>query len=97
MAKPALPATNCKWNDNSFANNEVGDLRPKFDHLTHILVTENVTAFHGRLIAVQKMKIGTADRASRDFYDGIARMLNFWVRYGVNPHIPFAVPAKCSH
>ena len=56
---------------------KVFDLGAEFDHLAHILMTENVSAFHGGLIAVEEMKIGTADRAGRDFNDCVARMLNF--------------------
>src|SRR6476660_6605032 len=56
------------------ADRKVGDLGAEFDHLAHILMTEYVSALHGWLIAVEEMKVGTADRAGRDFNDCVARM-----------------------
>ena len=60
-------------------------------------MTEYASALHGWLIAVEEMKVGTADRAGRDFNDCVARMLNLGIWYSVNAHVPFTVPAKCSH
>ena len=78
------------------ADRKVGDLGTEFEHLAHILMTEYVSALHW-LITVEEMKVGTADRAGRDLNDCVARMLNLGIRYSVNAHIPFTVPAKCSH
>jgi hypothetical protein len=97
LAEPTLTTADGKWNNDPITNRKVFDLGAEFDHLAHILMTENVSVFHGGLIAVEEMKIGTADRAGRDFNDCVARMLNLGIRYSVNSHIPFTVPAKCSH
>ena len=95
-AKPTFPAADRERNYDPIADCKGSDSGSEFDHLAHIFVTENVATLHGRLIAVQKMEVGTADRAGRDFNNRVARMLNFRVGYSVDPHIPFTVPAKCS-
>jgi len=97
LAEPTLTTADREWNNDPIADRKVGDLGTEFDHLAHILMTEYVSALHGGLITVEEMKVGTADRAGRDFNDCVARMLNLGIRYGVNAHIPFTVPAKCSH
>src|ERR1700679_3903435 len=87
-AKPTVPAADRERNYDPIADRKVSDFGSAFDHLAHILMTENVATLHGRLIAVQKMKVGTADRTDRDFNNRVARMLNFGVGYSVDPHIP---------
>jgi hypothetical protein len=95
--KTNSPAADREGNNDPIADRKVSDFGSEFDHLAHIFMTENVAALHGRLIAVQKMEVGTADRAGRDFNKRVARMLNFGIGYSVDPHIPFTLPAKCSH
>ena len=97
LAEPALAAADREGDNDPVADLEVGDLRAELDHLAHILVTEYVAALHGRLIAVEEMQVGAADRAGGDFDDRVARMLDFGIGHGVNANIAFAVPAKCAH
>jgi hypothetical protein len=52
LTEPALTAANGERDHDPVADLEVGDFGPKLDHLAHVLVTENVSAFHGRLITV---------------------------------------------
>ena len=97
LAEPTPTTADREWNNDPIADRKIGDLGTEFDHLAHILMTEYVSALHGGLITVEEMKVGTADRAGRDFNDCVARMLNLGIWYSVNAHIPFTVPAKCSH
>jgi hypothetical protein len=52
-----LPAANGERNDDAVTNLEVLYFGSQFDHLAHVLVAENVAALHGRLVAVEEMKI----------------------------------------
>jgi hypothetical protein len=74
------------------ADLEVCNLRPEVDHLAHVLVAEDVSALHGRLVAVEEMKVGTADGAGGD-PDRVAGMLDLRIRNGVYPDVAFSVPA----
>jgi hypothetical protein len=71
--------------------------RSDLDHLAHGFVADHVAAFHLGDHAVEDVKIGAADRAGRDLDDGIARVMNFWVRYGFVAHVALAVPAQGFH
>jgi hypothetical protein len=56
-------------------------------------MTENVAAFHGRLIAVKQVQVGTADRAGRDLDHRISRVLNPWIGNRIDANVAFSVPA----
>jgi hypothetical protein len=57
LAEPALPAANGERDDDAIADFEVFDFGTQFDHLAHVLVTENIAALHGGLITVEEMKV----------------------------------------
>ena len=52
----------------------------EFDYLAHVLMNEDVAAFHGRLVAVQRMEVGAADGAGGDLDDRVAWMLDLRIR-----------------
>jgi hypothetical protein len=79
------------------ADLQVGDLGAQCDDDAHILMAENVPGLHRRLIAIEQMKIGTADRARRYLDDRVARMLDLWVRDSIDPNIAFSMPNQCAH
>ena len=93
LAEPALTAANGEGDDDPVTDLEVRDLGPEFDHLAHVLMTEDVAAFHGRLVAVQQMEVGAADGAGGDLDDRVAGMLDLRIRNRVYPDVAFSVPA----
>jgi hypothetical protein len=56
-------------------------------------MAEDVAALHGRLVSVEQMKVGAADRASGDLDDSVARVLDLRIRNRVHPDVAFSVPA----
>ena len=60
-------------------------------------MSEDVTALHRRLVAVEQMKVGPADRAGRNLDDRIARMLDLGIGDGVDADVAFAMPNECTH
>jgi hypothetical protein len=56
-------------------------------------MAQDVAVFHRRLIAVEQMEIGAADRTGCDFDEGISRVLNLWIRNCIDANVAFAVPA----
>jgi hypothetical protein len=56
-------------------------------------VAENVAALHRRLVAVEKMKIGTADGAGRDLDNRVTGVLDLGIRNSVYSNVAFSVPA----
>ena len=93
LAEPALAAADRERDDDAVADLEIGHLGAELDHLAHILMAQDVAALHRRLIAVEKVEIGAADRAGRDLDDRVARMFNFWVRNGVHADVALSMPA----
>jgi hypothetical protein len=97
LAKPALPAADGEWNDDAVAYPEVRDFGAKFDHLTHVLMPENIAALHRGLVAIKQMQIGTTDGAGGDLDDGISRMLYLGIWNRIDANIAFAVPTQRPH
>jgi hypothetical protein len=62
-----------------------------------VLMAKNVSALHGRLVAVQQMEVRAANRAGGDLDDHIARVLDYGIGNGVNADIALPVPAECAH
>ena len=93
LAEPALAAADRERHDDAVADLEVGDLGAQLDHLAHVLVAEDVAALHRRLVAVEQMKIGAADRAGGDLDDRVAGMLDLGIGNGVDANVAFSVPA----
>jgi hypothetical protein len=93
LAEEALAATDRKGDDDAVSHFQIGDLGAEFDHLAHILMAQDVAVFHRRLIAVEQMEIGAADRTSCDFDDGISWVLNLWIGNRIDANVAFAVPA----
>ena len=60
-------------------------------------MAENVAAFHRRLVAVEEMQVGAADRAGGDLDYRIAGVLDLRIGDGVDANVAFPVPAKCAH
>jgi hypothetical protein len=56
-------------------------------------MAEDIAAFHGRLKAVEQMKVRAADSAGRDLDDRVARVLYFRVGDRVDTNVAFSVPA----
>ena len=74
-------------------NTAIVEWEAEFDDLAHVFMAEDITALHGRLVAVEQMEVGSADRARRDLDDGIPRMLDLRIRNRVYPNVAFSVPA----
>ena len=93
LAEEALATTDHKGDDDAVPHFQIGDLGAEFDYLAHILMAQDVALFHRRLIAVEQMEIGAADRTGCDFDDSISRVLNRWIGNRIDAYVAFAVPA----
>jgi len=60
-------------------------------------MTEDVAFFHRGHDAVEQMEVRTADRAGGDLDDGIASVLDFWIRHALAADVVLAVPRKGFH
>jgi hypothetical protein len=60
-------------------------------------VTDHVAFFHRGHDAIQKMQVGAADGASRDFDDGVPAMLDLGIGHRLAADIAFTVPGERSH
>ena len=69
----------------------------KLDHLAHVLMAQDVAALHRRLIAVEQMQVGAADRAGGDLDDRVAGVLDLRIGNGVDADVALPVPAQCAH
>ena len=97
LAEPALPAADREGHDHPVADFEIRDLRTKLDDLAHVFMAEDVAAFHRRLVAIEEMQVGAADRAGGDLDHRVTRVLDFRIRDGVDADVTLPVPAKCTH
>ena len=93
LAEPAIAAADRERHHHPVPDLEVGDLGPERHDLAHVLVAEDVAGLHGRHVTIKKVEIRTANRASSNFYDRIARVLDLGIRNGVDADIAFTVPA----
>jgi hypothetical protein len=93
LAKPALSTTDRKRHHDAVSDLKIRDLSAKLDHFAHVFMTENIAAFHGRLIAVKQMQVGAANRTGCDPDDGVPRMLDLGIGNRVDPNVAFSVPA----
>jgi len=93
LAEPAFAAADREGDHDAVADPQIGDLGPERHDLTHILMAEDVAGFHRRLVAVEQVEIGAADRAGGDLDDRIARVLDLGIGDGVDAHVALTVPA----
>ena len=93
FAKETASAKNRKWDNDSIAYFERRHSATNLLDESHGFVPENVAALHCRHIAVEKVQIGIANAAARDFDDRVARILNLRVGDVIDADITFAVPA----
>src|SRR3954469_10063110 len=91
-AEEAFPA-----GDRERHNHAVTDLKflvlwTNLNHLTHVLVAEDVALFHRRDDAAINVQVGTANGASSDLDDCVAGMLDLGIRNGLAPDVAFSMP-----
>src|SRR5690349_5914470 len=67
------------------------------DDFTHHLMAHDIAGKHRGNKVMKEMQVGTADRAARDLYDGIALILDLGVGHPIAADIFFAVPNQCFH
>jgi hypothetical protein len=67
------------------------------DDLAHVFMTEHVPAFHPRNDAVVNVKIGATNRAGRDFYDGIAWVLDSGIGNRLAANVMLSMPGQSFH
>ncbi len=73
------------------------DLRPRLDDPAHELVAEDVAGQHAGNDAVVEVEVGAADRRRGDLDDGVARVHDLGIGYGVDADVVLAVPGECAH
>jgi hypothetical protein len=89
-----LSADNGEGHDHTVADLQVGDFGSTLDHLSQVLLAEDVAALHGRLVAVKEMKVRAADSTCGDLDDRVARVVDLRIRNRVHPDVTFSVPAQ---
>jgi hypothetical protein len=92
LTEPTLTAADSEWNNDAITDLQVRHFGAQFDHLAHVLVSEYISALHGRLISVKQMKIGSTDGTGADLDDCISRMLNLGIGNRFDANVAFAVP-----
>ena len=70
---------------------------PHVYDFAHELVTHHIAVFHAWHVTVVQVHIGAADRATRDFDDGVARVLDPGIRNVVAPNVLWTVPTQGFH
>src|SRR4051794_6544731 len=89
----ALTAKDGERNDDAFAFLQVAvNTFAYLNDFAHELVAQDVALLHPDHEMIVQMEIAPADGAARYFDDGVARMLNFRIRYILHPQILFAIP-----
>ena len=76
---------------------QILDARTYFDDLAHKFVPDDVALFHRGDVAIIKVYIGTTDRRSRNFDNGITRIDQHGVGHVVDPYLVSTIPAECFH
>ena len=76
FAEVALQAGSDARDDDLVSNVKLRDARSDLLDYTNALVAENASIGHRRQISLQNVKIGSANRRSRNPHDGIARILD---------------------
>jgi hypothetical protein len=84
-------------------NDAIADLEGLFavgshlHDLAHELVAHDIAVLHARHVAVVEVQIGAADCATRDFNDGVPRMLDLGIRNLVATNVLCTVPTQGFH
>ncbi len=65
---------------------------PHLDDFAHELVAHDIAILHAWHVTVVQVEVGAADRATRDFDDGVARVLDPGIRNLVAPNVLGTVP-----
>ena len=94
----AFSADDRERNDDALADLQgVLAVGPHLHDFAHELVAHDVAILHARHITVVEVQIGATDRATRDFDDGVARVLDEGIRNLVAPNVLCTVPTQGFH
>ena len=93
LAEEAFAAGDREGHDDAVADLQLFVLGADLDHLAHVLMAEDVAAFHRGNDAAIDVQIGAADGAGGHLDDGVARMLDFRIRNFLAADVAFAVPS----
>jgi len=93
----ALSTGDCERHNHAVSGFEVFHLAPDFHHLTHELVPQDVTRFHGWNVAIVEMEVGTTNRCAGDPNDSVVRIENPGIIHRFYPYLFFTFPAECFH
>jgi hypothetical protein len=67
------------------------------NHLAHVLMAENVALVHCRDNPAINVQVRAANRTGRHLDDGVARMLDLWLRNFFAANIAFTEPRQGFH
>jgi hypothetical protein len=70
---------------------------PHLHYFAHELVAHDVAILHAWHVTIIEVQIGAADRATRDFDDGVAGVLDLGIRNLIASDVLGAVPAQGLH
>ena len=94
----AFSADDRERNDDALADLQgVLAVGPHLHDFAHELVAHDVAILHAWHVTVIEVQIGAADRATRDFDDGVARVLDPGIRNLVAPNVLCTVPTQGFH
>jgi hypothetical protein len=97
LAEPAGSAGDREGHDDAVTLLVLGDAAAHLDHLTHRLVTDDVTLFHGGHETVVEMQVRTADRGRGDLDDDVGGVDDLRIGNGVDTDVFLAVPNERFH
>ena len=97
LTEPAIAAADREGYDDTIADLQVRHFGTERHDLPHILVAEDITCLHRRLVTIEQVKVGPANGACRDLDDGITGVLDLGIRDGVDANVTLTVPTQCAH
>src|SRR6188508_3360297 len=76
LTEPASAAANRERDNDAITFFQGANVGADLDDLAHVLVAQDIAAFHSRLISIKEVQIRAANRAGGDLNNHVARVLN---------------------
>ena len=91
LAHPAFTTRETEWNDYTVTDFQSLVISSHFHNFAHAFVSQHIAIFHRGDKATHQMKVGPANCTRRYLYDGVAHVLDLWVRDRVTANVASTV------
>jgi hypothetical protein len=81
----------------ALTDRHVRHLGSDLDHLAHRLVPEHIAGVQERSEHLVQMEVRAAQPGRGDADHRVVRLLDLWVRHGVDADVTLAMPGQCLH